>query len=145
MTFSFADLDQIAARLRAISARLPPSFSVPSELTQPSKEPTALVRRAHDLLIERRKRDRIFEKYDLFGEPSWDILLDLFVMDEAQREVSVSSAVIASSAPSTTGLRHLAKMVELGLIERVSDPRDKRRFNVRLTSTGMDLVRRALS
>ncbi|WP_315760801.1 hypothetical protein [Sphingomonas sp. Y38-1Y] len=139
-----ADLEELAARLKAISLRAPRNLISPQDHIAPTAQSSEF-QRAQQLIAERRKRDDVFSGYDVFGEPSWDILLDLFVMGEVGHKVSVSSAVIASCAPATTGLRHLSIMVEAGLIERVPDSLDKRRCFVRLTVTGMELVRRALS
>ena len=40
---------------------------------------------------------------ELFGEPAWDILLDLYIANVENKPVSVSSACIGSAAPPTTG------------------------------------------
>jgi len=93
----------------------------------------------------RRKRSEVFGEFDtLFGEPAWDILLDLFVARRDGRDISVTSACMAGCCPPTTGLRHLASLETCGLVERVPDAADGRRFNVRLTSTAIDLIERAL-
>lgn len=84
----------------------------------------------------RRRRDAIIARSDLFGEPAWDILLDLYVAHGRGKRVSVSSACIGSAAPPTTGLRWLAILQEEGLITRDGDPRDHRRIIVSLTAEG---------
>lgn len=93
----------------------------------------ALARKAYAL---RRKRAAIFGNPDLFGEPAWDILLDLFIAGGEGKSVSVSSACIGSAAPATTGLRWLGVLAEEGLIVRENDPEDNRRVLVRLTPAG---------
>ena len=63
-------------RAKALMVRADPAeVQVP-----PSREPPALTL-ARTLYAERRRRDRTFP-VDIFGEPSWDILLDLFVARE---------------------------------------------------------------
>ena len=42
---------------------------------------------------------------DLFGEPAWDILVDLFIHQSRGKRVSVTSSCIASRVPPTTALR----------------------------------------
>jgi DNA-binding transcriptional ArsR family regulator len=73
----------------------------------------------------------------LFAEPSWDILLDLYVAAATAREVSVSSSCIASASPATTALRHLANLEAAGLVHRRQDSRDPRRSLVELTPDAM--------
>lgn len=75
---------------------------------------------------ERRRRNGYFDE-GLFGEPTWDILLDLFSSQVIGRRISVSSACIASCVPQSTALRWLQVMIDRGLIERVPDPVDGRR------------------
>jgi DNA-binding MarR family transcriptional regulator len=64
----------------------------------------------------------------VFRDPAWDILLDLFIASEEGRRVSVTSLCQASGVPTTTALRHVDRLDELGLIDRTADPSDKRRF-----------------
>ncbi len=85
----------------------------------------------------RRLRERIFGHAELFGEPAWDILLDLYVASVEQKPVSVSSACIGSAAPPTTGLRWLGVLAENDLIVREPDADDQRRVLVRLTDRGV--------
>lgn len=64
----------------------------------------------------------------VFRDPAWDMLLDLLVASEEGRRVSVTSLCHASGVPTTTALRHVERLDELGLIDRVADPADRRRF-----------------
>ena len=48
--------------------------------------------------------------------------------------VSVSSLCIAASVPSTTALRWIGQMTETGLLERASDPGDRRRAFTQLSN-----------
>jgi DNA-binding MarR family transcriptional regulator len=84
----------------------------------------------------RRLRGKIFGSESLFGEPAWDILLDLFIANKEQRKVSVMSACIGSAVPSTTALRWIAALERENLIVREDDPDDARRTYVVLTQEG---------
>lgn len=96
-----------------------------------------LIERAERLYRERRRRDAgMGGSVDLFGEPSWDMLLDLFIAQGRQRPVSVSSACIASSTPQSTALRYVGLLEKVGLIRRAKDPRDGRRRCLELTEAG---------
>jgi len=85
------------------------------------------------ILAERRRREIIAPG---LSEPSWIMLLDLWLAKTDGRPVSVSSACLASYTPATTALRHLGVLVELGLIERVADINDARRYWLELTEEG---------
>lgn len=102
----------------------------------------ALARR---MIIERRLRDRLLDLPEIFGEPAWDIMLDLFVAHVDNRLVSTTSACLSSTAPATTGLRYLRVLEEKGLIERVPDQDDGRVVNVRLTECAVGKMVQLLS
>lgn len=72
----------------------------------------------------------------LFGEPSWDILLDLFIAWQSGEERLVKEACIASQVPEATALRYIDLLIKAGLVDRRQDPNDQRRKFVRLTGDG---------
>ncbi len=88
----------------------------------------------------RRRRAEVFGDESLFGEPAWDILLDLFVAGERGKRVAVTSACIGSGVPSTTALRWLNVLEARGLVEREEDNADARRSFVRLTGKARVLM-----
>jgi hypothetical protein len=105
-----------------------------------------LVARAESLYQERRRRDATLGGTNhLFGEPSWDILLDLFIAWGRARPVSVSSACIASSTPQSTALRYVGLLERVGFIRRSKDPRDGRRQYVELTDLGLSEMKAYLA
>lgn len=91
---------------------------------------------ARQTYADRRRRPKIFSNDDLFGEPAWDILLDLFIAAKERRRVSVTSACIGSAVPSTTALRWITILEREGLLLREADPADARRIYVKLTARG---------
>ena len=95
-----------------------------------------LVDLARRYLQARRRRDTLFAG-EIFADPCWDMLLDLFVSQALGRDVSVSSVCIASCVPQSTALRWLARLEALGLIERNPDPCDGRRTLIRLSETAV--------
>lgn len=106
----------------------------------------SLIERAESLYKERRRRDaKMAQTSELFGEPSWDILLDLFIAQGKAKPVSVSSACIASSTPQSTALRYVGLLEKVGLIRRAKDPRDGRRHYLELTETGLSNMEAYLS
>ncbi|HMT40451.1 MarR family winged helix-turn-helix transcriptional regulator [Sphingorhabdus sp.] len=80
----------------------------------------------------RRMRERLLGE-DLFADPGWDILLDLFAAQEEGQQVSVSSLCIAAAVPPTTALRWITNMTEAGYLVRRQDPYDARRVYIELS------------
>lgn len=101
-------------------------------------ERTSFLALAKTRYESRRMRASVFKGQELFGEPAWDILLDLYIAYAEGKPVSVSSACIGSASPPTTGLRWLGVLQEAGLIEREHDPRDQRRVLVHLTTLAIE-------
>lgn len=85
---------------------------------------------------DRRSRDAIFGTNELFAEPAWDMLLDLFIAAKERRQISVTSACVGAAVPSTTALRWIAVLEQHGLVRRHADSRDARRIFVELTALG---------
>ena len=90
----------------------------------------------------RRRRGRVFGDETLFGEPAWDILLDLFSAAIHNKRVAVTSACIGAAVPSTTALRWIKVLEDKGLIVREDDTADARRTFVRLSPEGYSLMLR---
>ncbi len=111
----------VVAGLHAASARITPE---------------ALLAFARETYAVRRRRDRHLPG-DLFGEPTWDILLDLYVATREGRPVPTTSACIGANVPPTTALRWLRILETRGLVEREEDGRDGRRTFVRLSQRGL--------
>jgi hypothetical protein len=104
-------------------------------LTVETSETDPLLEAAREVYDARRARERIFGP-GLFADPSWDILLDLFIAKRESRKVSISSACIAASAPTTTATRHISHLVQVGLVVRVPHPSDARSAYLELSPGG---------
>lgn len=104
--------------------------------TATSQDHPVWVELARQTYEDRRRRTKIFQSEDLFGEPAWDILLDLFIAAKERRRVSVTSACIGSAVPSTTALRWITILEKNGLLVREADPGDARRVYVKLSAKG---------
>jgi hypothetical protein len=83
-------------------------------------------RLVRQVIANRQARGRFFDPA-LFGDPAWDMLLDLTAAQAEGGQVSVTSLCIAAGVPATTALRWLTQMVESGIFVRLPDPADKRR------------------
>ena len=128
----------IRARARQLAAMADDMFALAAELDeQGDYAPEALDSRmallARDAYRNRRLRGQFFDNEALFGEPAWDLLLDLFIAAREGKQVPVTSACIGAAVPTTTALRWLAVLEGRGLIIREADGRDARRIFVRLS------------
>lgn len=99
----------------------------------PAEPPTAEAVRS--LLRARLKRKRYFTA-DLFADPAWDMLLELYASQLEQRRVTVGRLCVASKVPQTTALRWIAVLVRENLIEKRCDHLDARRIYVTLSLRG---------
>jgi DNA-binding MarR family transcriptional regulator len=124
------------ARLSAEQGFPAPGTSIdePVAATEiPAAAVTAVIR-------ARRLRAQYFSE-ELFADPAWDMMLDLFEAELAQRRVSVSSLCIAAAVPSTTALRWLKTLTERALVVRLNDPFDGRRVYVQLSAEASGALR----
>jgi hypothetical protein len=111
----------------------------------PVKSDDDALDRAIQIYRNRRRREQVFGDATLFGEPAWDILLDLFVASRHQKRIAVTSACIGSAVPATTALRWIKILEERGLIEREVDEIDARRIFVRISCKGAALMEEFLA
>lgn len=94
------------------------------------------IERARHLLEQRRMRDDILGT-ELFGDPGWELMLDLYVAQASGKRISMTSAAIGSGRPMSTGLRWVRLLVRHGFLEREADPDDGRRHYLRLTDNAV--------
>ena len=138
-----SDQDLQAVR-RLLSLLNPPESSVEhSEAHRPKSHHASLVRKANAILVERRRRVDAFGSA-MFGEPAWEILLLLYVMDSGPRQTIGALAKLAGITKSTA-LRWLEYLEGRQLIHKRSHPTDKRAAFVELTSRGRTLLEAYLS
>jgi DNA-binding MarR family transcriptional regulator len=82
---------------------------------------------------------------DLFADPAWDMVIDLFAAWAEGRRISVSSVCIASGVPRSTALRWVVEMERQGLVRRWPDARDGRRTFIEITRDAAEGVERWLN
>jgi ActR/RegA family two-component response regulator len=121
----------------------------PSPTYTPSTEPAGELDQARlnafirDLLRREAKRREIGGG-ELFGDPTWAMLLDLLLAKFENRRISVSSACIASGAPMSTALRLVRRLVGEEVLVRLPDEHDRRRhflvINPRLEQPLLDHI-----
>lgn len=108
--------------------------------SEPSGEPDPAPRTVRAVIRARRLRDQHFTP-ELFADPAWDMLLDLYAARLERSRVSVSSLCIAASVPPTTALRWIGTMHDAGLFEREADPGDRRRAHITLSTRAAEAMR----
>ncbi len=137
--------DRSVARLGALGADATRIAAALARLTAPAGPAPALdLARVRGVIRARTARARFFPS-DLFGEPAWDMLLDLALAAGEGRDVAVSSLCIAAAVPTTTALRWIRNLCDVGLFVRRDDPADARRAFVSLTDGALDAMARYLA
>lgn len=148
-----SDLDKVEARLidalnsvrrfKQTSAQRVPVRESPAEPKQAVAD-AELAQKARAILKTRTIRSAVLGS-ELFAEPAWDILLELFVSHIEQTRTPVTSACSASKVPTTTALRCLANLEDAGFIYSSADRYDGRRRYVALTPSAVEKLRSLLS
>lgn len=87
---------------------------------------------ARRTLRRRLLRKQLLGNDELFGEPAWDMLIDLFIHEGEAKPVSTSSLGIASGLGMSSALRLVQRLCDAELLVRMSDPADGRRNFIRL-------------
>ncbi len=119
------DLIDVVMRLprKAIEDTL---LSMPPDARDPFERRLA---EARAVLAGRRRRKTYFRGVR-FYDPSWDMILELYVATCERRRIAVSQLCKLSGGSTTTALRHIEQLEALGYIVRQTDPDDARRLIV---------------
>jgi DNA-binding MarR family transcriptional regulator len=80
-------------------------------------------------------RRKLFEP-NMFGEPAWDMLLALYIIDNDQRRLGTGELARLAGVALTTCLRWLDYLNEQDLIWRVPSTLDQRIVSVELSEIG---------
>lgn len=123
-----ADLDEIEAMVRGRTDAV-------------HVDPALVARFVENACHARQCRNSCFgADADLFGEPAWDILLELYRARVNHSQISVGTACLVSYAPSSTALRYVASLQERGLARREPHPSDRRSAVLRITEKGSAVI-----
>jgi hypothetical protein len=134
-------MEELARRVADLEAK-GAEAGVPAPSLEFSDSKLATI--ATSIYRARRRRESLFDTA-LFGEPAWDMLLDLFINGVRGVRVSTTSLCLAASVPQTTGLRWIDQLVEHGLARRYTPPDDGRLKLVEITTEGFRRMRRYVS
>lgn len=134
------DVDAVEARLNAYLVQRP-ALRGRRAISKSSRSREGEFARA--LIAGRRLRDQLFGT-DLFSEPVWDMLLDLFAANDEQEKVSISSLCVAAAVPASTALRWITNLTARGMVVRQQDPHDGRRIWIELSPQVEEQMRQLL-
>ena len=90
---------------------------------------------ANQIRFSRDLRRKTFDP-NLFGEPAWDILLSLYIIDGDRRRLNARELSKHANLASTTALRWLDYLEEQELIARKTSKFDRRVIYVELSHKG---------
>ncbi|TCM15364.1 response regulator receiver domain-containing protein [Novosphingobium sp. PhB165] len=119
-------LDEPTARGSGSEGPIGPAQAETADRLERDHEPGELAAYIREILRKESKRREIGGG-ELFGDPAWEMLLDLLLAKIEGRLVAVSSACIASGAPMSTALRLVRRLVAEGVLFRLPDEHDRRR------------------
>ena len=120
----FDRIGQIRAELDAIQQDLQSPQPIVDELRQ-----------VRAYLAARASARRAFGEAS-FSDPAWDMLVQLYAHNLAQRRISLSALCAIARVPAATGQRWIRQLEDNGHVERTADPMDARKHRIQLTSSG---------
>lgn len=129
----------LADELNLLISRMEMGLAGDPEANDSPPSPTSAdwLEAALDVYNLRRNREKLFGAPQLFGEPTWDILLDLFIAELKGTKMQTTSACIGAQVPQTTALRWIALLERENLVHRYRDRTDSRRVYIRLTELAL--------
>lgn len=92
---------------------------------------------ALDVIAERSRRTQHFGRA-MFGEPAWDMLLQLYVSDRGC--LAARDLVLVTEESKSTARRWIDYLEGKGLIRRLPHPVDRRQANIELLECARELL-----
>jgi len=139
-------LEDEAARLREMAQVFGADVGKPEGMdsVQPRLQEADFPRlsRLARMVLKARAKRADFLPPDVFGEPGWNMLLELFTAREQEQRIAVTSLCIASLAPMTTAMRWLDKLVASDLAVLKPSTSDGRVIYVELSRNGFVSMQR---
>lgn len=95
--------------------------------------------RVRRLIRVRRMRDTLLGA-QLFSDPAWDILLELYAVELSEQRLHGSALCLRTQNPSSTTMRWINALEARGLVSRKADPLDSRRAFISLTPEAVEAM-----
>ena len=137
-------LSEDVSRIAGSLAQMSVGFRGPTQQDPPitnSNEPSVLLETVSGLIEDRRNR-AAYLPADLFAEPAWDILLNLFRSDLADERVTVPGACDWAGVPASNALRWISTLERHGLVLREVDQGDSMSASIVLAPATRNALRR---
>jgi DNA-binding MarR family transcriptional regulator len=99
--------------------------------------------RVQDLIQRQRARDALFGP-GLFGDPTWDILLEIYRAELECRTTFPRELGRATGHPQTSVLRWVSRLEAAGIVFRENDGASSWRVRVALTPDGLAAMQEAV-
>lgn len=111
--------------------------SAPNTLKSPRYRPPwddedTAVENAKTAMRRRLLRRQLIGSPELFGDPAWEMLVDLFIHQAENKNLSISSLCVTANMPMSSALRLVQKLCDAGILSRIADPIDGRRSIINL-------------
>lgn len=100
---------------------------------EPDEPDERILQNARIVARRRLLRRQLLGASDLFGEPAWDMLLDLFIRQGEGGLLPMSSLCLSADIPHSSAMKLIQRLCDAGLLERLPDPRDGRRSLIRIS------------
>ena len=137
VTLTGEEARQVADLSVALSRALRRSRELRVQSCDPGRQER--LERALAMVENRRLRNRYFSP-GMFGEPAWDILLELYVTDTAGSRQSIGRLSKAIGTPVSTAVRWIDYLEKKRLIEREPHPTDRRIIFIQLLDKARELM-----
>jgi DNA-binding MarR family transcriptional regulator len=98
-----------------------------------------LIQLAETIIEARRRRAEIFNPA-MFGEPAWELLLTLFVMDREGPRLTIGRLAQVAGIKLTTALRWLDYLEDQAFVRREQHPTDARTAFIELTDKARETL-----
>ena len=108
------------------------------------RQDVGLIQLAESIIEARRRRAEIFNPA-MFGEPAWELLLTLFVMDREGPRLTIGRLAQVAGIKLTTALRWLEYLEDQAFVRREQHPTDARTAFIELTDKARETLRLYLS
>ncbi|QIK78862.1 MarR family transcriptional regulator [Sphingomonas piscis] len=91
-------------------------------------------------LIRERKRRSGYFRADLFADPAWDTLLQLYASELSYEQATATRIADIIDVPTSTVLRWIKVLEAENLVTRAVQPSDPKLVSVKLTSKGQAAI-----
>ena len=106
--------------------------------SEPSGDDAADLRALRNAEVTFRRRilrSQILDGSEHFGEPAWDILLDLFIHEAKDQRLSMSALCVTAAIPTSSAMKLIQRMCDDGILQRSPDTADGRRSLINIAPT----------